>query len=155
MCIDAAPNWAEVVSSFASLGTGIVVLLGAFQVRRMNQQMHREFEMQYLIRFWTLMDRRSRRLQLRGRPTQRDESTLIAYLDLSEDQIALREKGRVTNHTWSFWARDIRAMCLSGAIHLTLRKFSQSQYPHIRRLIAQADYDPLTWGRLRKWWSGL
>lgn len=149
------PNWAEIISAIASLGTVLVVIVGALQVGRMNRQMHREFEMQYLQRFWTLMDRRSKGLQLRGRANSEDQVVLLAYLELSEDQITLRKNGRVTNHTWSFWAKDIREMCMSQAVRRMLEKSPIQRFPHIRQLLIDADYDPLPWGRLRKWWCGL
>lgn len=143
------PNWAEALTAVLSLATLFAVALAAVQIRHVNRQMHRELEMQYLLRFWVLMDRRSDKFMLKGIPTRADKILFQEYLGLCEDQIALRSLGRVTDHTWSYWSRDIRAMSSTEHVSQQLALSDREQYVHLRRLLIDEGYDPL---RRRKLW---
>lgn len=149
------PNWAEALTALLSVATLLAVILAAVQIRHVNRQMHRELEMQYLLRFWTLMDRRSEKFKVRGRPTRADKVLLQEYLGLCEDQNQLRSLGRVTDHTWSYWSRDIRAMCSTSAVKDELARADQADYPHVRRLLLDGAHEPLLRGRAWRFWQGL
>lgn len=149
------PNWAEAVTALLSIVTLAALLLAAIQIRHVNRQMHRELEMQYLLRFWALMDRRSLRLRIKRHPSRADKVLLLEYLGLCEDQIALRGLGRVTNHTWRFWSKDIRSMCLSRPVSDIVRREGMLNFPLLRSLLQDREYDPLKHGRLWKLWHGL
>lgn len=149
------PNWAEGLTSLLSLATLLAVVLAMIQVRDVNRQMHRELEMQYLLRFWQLMDRRSMSWSGKGRLKPKDRVVVLDYLTLSEDQIQLRALGRVTDLTWSYWRRDIRSMCGSRPIADELMKTSPIDFPHVRGVLASEDYDPLARSRIRRLWDGL
>jgi hypothetical protein len=99
------PNWAEVVTAAVSAIALVAVLFALLQISFLNRQIHRELEAKYLERYWLLMDRRSSRFALGGPPVRSDRRVIHAYFQLSEDQIALRRLGRVTDHTWQFWAK--------------------------------------------------
>ena len=143
------------MTAIISAITLIAVLLAAVQIRHVNRQMHRDFEMQYLVRFWVLMDRRSKRLRLKGVISREDRIVLQDYLSLCEDQIALRGLGRVTDHTWDYWRRDIRRMCLGAPTAAEISRASLASYPQVRHLLADPDYDPLEQGRISRFWRGL
>lgn len=149
------PNWAEGVTAAASVVTLIAIALAVVQIRHVNRQMHREFEMEYLLRFWQLMDRRSPRLRAGKRPTREDRLLIADYLELCEDQIALRGLGRVTDHTWGYWRRDIRFMCESTLVARQIARSTVHSLPHLRILLANSDYDPCDRGRLWRLWNGL
>lgn len=149
------PNWAEALTALFSVATLIAVVLAAVQIRHVNRQMHRELEMQYLLRFWALTDRLSDKFKLKGIPTKTDTAVLREYLSLSEDQIALRSLGRVTNHTWEYWRHDIRTMCAKGAIRDELSKTPVAEYMHVRALLDDEKYDPLAHGRVWRHLQGL
>lgn len=149
------PNWAEAVTAIISLFTLLAVGLAAIQIRHVNRQMHRELEMQYLLRFWQLMDRRSRTLRLKMRTTRDDRVLFQEYLGLCDDQVQLRSLGRVTDHTWAYWKRDIRAMCVSPPVAKELARSNIEAYPHLRSLLALSTYDPLTRSRMWRVWNGL
>lgn len=150
-----APNWAEGLTALISLATLIAVVLAMIQIRDVNRQMHRELEMQYLLRFWQLMDRRSMRWAIKGRLASGDQALAMDYLTLCEDQIQLRALGRVTDQTWSYWKRDIRAMCASQPIATMLASSMPADYHHLRNLLLSPDYDPLRASRMRRLWRGL
>ncbi len=149
------PNWAEALTALFSVATLVAVGLAAVQIRHINRQMHREFEMQYLLRFWTLTDRLSDKFKRKGIPTKADTAVLREYLNLSDDQIALRSLGRVTNHTWEYWRHDIRTMCATGAIREELSKAPVAEYMHVRALLNNEKYDPLAHGRVWRHLRGL
>lgn len=149
MISETLPNWAEAITAMFSLATLFAVVLAAIQIRHVNRQMHRELEMQYLLRFWVLMDRRSEKFMLKGTPTRTDKILFQEYLGLCEDQIALRGLGRVTDHTWSYWRQDIRSMCSTEHISHQLTLSGHSGFRHLRGLLADENYDPL--GKHKLW----
>lgn len=149
------PNWAEALTAVFSLATLLAVVLAAVQIRHVNRQMHRELEMQYLLRFWVLMDRRSEKFLLKGVPARSDKILFGEYLGLCEDQIALRSLGRVTDHTWSYWREDIRSMCRNTHILSNLHSTDQGHFTHLRKLLADESYDPLDKNKLWRWSQGL
>lgn len=149
------PNWAEALTALLSFATLLAVAIAAVQLRHVNRQMHRELEMQYLLRFWTLMDRRSEKFRLRGILTRADKILFQEYLGLSEDQIALRSLGRVTDHTWRYWRQDIRSMCNTEPIRGELLHSPQENFLHLRKLLADENYDPLKKNRIWRLTHGL
>jgi hypothetical protein len=149
------PNWAEGLTALISLATLLAVLLAMIQIRHINRQMHRELEMQYLLRFWQLMDRQSAGWKTKGQLNRHDKAVVKDYLTLSEDQIQLRALGRVTDQTWSYWKQDIRAMCGTGPVGNILATSAPLQYAYLRNLLLSESYDPLTRNRLRRLWDGL
>ncbi|WP_156316556.1 hypothetical protein [Leucobacter japonicus] len=149
------PNWADALMALLSIVTLVAVSLAAIQIRNLNQQMHRELEMQYLLRFWALMDQLSKRHKLGGRPSRGDRAVFREYLGLSEDQIELRSVGRVTDHTWSYWRIDIRSMCLSDSIYREILSSPTTQYSQLRRLLVDPSFDPLEKGRSWRLLKGL
>lgn len=149
------PNWAEALTAVLSLATLFAVALAAVQIRHVNRQMHRELEMQYLLRFWVLMDRRSEKFMLKGIPTRADKILFREYLGLCEDQLALRSLGRVTDHTWSYWRQDIRSMCNTEHVSRQLSLSDQTGFIHLRRLLADEDYEPLKRRKLWRLFQGL
>lgn len=152
---DELPNWAEGVTALGAVITLVALAFAAIQIRHVSRQMHRDFEMQYLLRFWALMDRRSRRFRLSNKTTRDDRILLKEYLSLCEDQIALRGLARVTDDTWSYWSRDIRGMCTSAPVGREIDRAGHAAYPHVRRLLADSEYDPLRYGKMRRRWQGL
>ena len=149
------PNWAEALTAVVSAAALVAIILAAVQIRHVNRQMHRELEALYLVRYWELMDRRSRRFALRNKATRADRPLIRDYLALSEDQLGLRALGRVTDHTWTFWSRDIRRQSALEAYQTELTRASVDAYPHLRQLLIDADYDPLDRGPLWRLSQGL
>lgn len=149
------PNWAEALTAVVSAAALVAIILGAVQIRHVNRQMHRELEALYLVRYWELMDRRSRSFALRNRATRSDRPLVRDYLALSEDQLGLRALGRVTDHTWEFWSRDIRRQNELEAYQAELKRAPDSTYPHLRKLLDDPGYDPLDRGPLWRLTQGL
>jgi hypothetical protein len=150
------PNWAEAVSAVVAALTMLTVIFAVIQVTFLNRQIHRELEALYLQRYWALMDRRSERFANRGIPDRKDRSVIRAYLELSEDQLGLRSLGRVTDHTWRFWAKDISTQCQVASYRRELDAADSAEFPKLRALLSNGDkYDPLGKGRLWRATRGL
>lgn len=143
-----------------SVMTLLAAVAAIFQVLFLNRQMHRELELQYLLRFWIVTDRFSTDLRSGGEPTMNDRFTIRDYLTLSEDQIGLRKSGRVTSDTWSFWASDIVRFC-DSSIYSDLIKSELDQgaraYPLLKQLLSagESGFDPLEWSSAKKFWRGV
>lgn len=145
------PHWADALMALMSILTLGAVGIGVRQIYHVNQQMHREFETQYLLRFWQLMDRRSNAMRAEKGLTKEDELLLLDYFSLSEDQIALRGLGRVTQDTWNFWRSDIKSFCEKEKIKEVLNNHPES-FPHLNKLQEQDNYDPLPRFSSKRFW---
>ena len=101
-------NWTDI----GSIATAIGVLIGVWQIRQnalLNRAQYEDsFDQQY----------RSLAMEipvdaLIGRPidesdTQRVRELIYNYLDLSNEQVYLRTKKRITKDTWKDWSAGIR-----------------------------------------------
>lgn len=102
----------EWISWGASILTGIAVIAVLFQLTFQNRQMHRDFELLYIQRYWDIMDRCSPHFALTG-STRGDHDLVVIrdYLQLCEDELDLRSIGRITTDTWREWSQWIVAQC--------------------------------------------
>lgn len=155
------PEW--ITALFAGLAL-FVVSAAVSQLRLHNRQLHRELENEYLQRFWAIWDGRTQKFKRTGNIKHAGGPWIQDYLTLSSDQVELRERGRVTDDTWDFWARDIARFCLA---HPELLREARRSYPALRQLLtspgilhATTDrnaevYDPLGWSRRKRKRQGL
>ncbi|MFF2371636.1 hypothetical protein [Agromyces sp. NPDC058110] len=134
--------------------SAVVVILGggfaAFQLWLMTRQGHRDFESLYVQRYWTLMDRLGSREPFGSHSTtfrKRDRATLIAYVQLCEDEADMYEAGRITRATWSIWKSGIDAMLTLPAIGQILDDSPQGAFETLKRYgrdgELKAKYSPL------------
>ncbi|MFC7788097.1 hypothetical protein ACU045_03855 [Microbacterium sp. MAHUQ-60] len=138
------PLWTDVAQVAISALTLVAIAFAALQLIFHSRQMHREFEAMYVVRYWELMDRRSRPFALGQAPTRIDYKIILEYLQLSEDEIDLRQRGRVTDATWAFWSESIIDQCSSPAYVKTLRGLPADRLPQVRNLLTmEAGWDPL------------
>ncbi|MGO2881975.1 hypothetical protein [Corynebacterium variabile] len=140
MFSDQLPNWAEGLTALISAATLFAVFLAAIQIRHLNKQMHREFEMQYLTRFWQLTDKFSTDMKMEGIVTREDAVLMHDYFALTNDQIELRAAGRVTDQTWKLWRDDIKKLCATEPFNKELEK-SKETYQVLTELMSTEDYD--------------
>lgn len=165
--IISAWDWGTVPDWFTALFAGLallVVFAAVGQLRLHNRQLHRELENQYLQRFWSLWDARSKTFRRTGKSKHARPGWIQDYLMLSNDQIELRGRGRVTDDTWDFWARDIARFCFA---YPELVREAEAKYPAVWRLLSDertklavadrsvAVYDPLGWPSWKRWRQGL
>ncbi len=111
----------SVATAVGSVATAIGVIFGAWQIRLSKKQSQAEFEdkldQQYRIISMELpVD------VLIGKAPDADEKNQVReliynYLDLSNEQVYLRAKGRISTYTWQSWSAGIKA-------HLARETFS-------------------------------
>ncbi|WP_250657836.1 hypothetical protein [Alkalimarinus coralli] len=141
----------SISTAVASVATAIGVLFGAWQIRLSKKQAQAEFE--------DSMDQQYRSLSmdlpvdvLIGKePAEEDKAKVrelvFNYLDLSNEQVYLRAKGRISRHTWESWCLGIKA-------HLERPAFKQvfdevkvnSGFTYLERLVDSGyKSDPDDW----------
>ena len=143
----------EIFTVVVQAATALAIVFAAWQLLSHSRQMHRDFEMLYVQRYWQLMDRRSARLVNRGIAKSRDREVIRAYLQLCEDEVDLRRTGRVTDSTWVFWSVATLRQCRERAYAEELRTAPPGLYRGLRAVLAgEGRRDPLVrnwlWRRL-------
>lgn len=128
--------------------TALAIIFAALQLLFHSKQMHRDFEMMYVQRYWQVMDRRSDEFEFDGKPQASDREVIRGYLQLSEDEIDLRGLGRVSDNTWVFWSTAIVAQCHEEAYAKALADTPQDMFRSVRTLLSSdGREDPLK----RRW----
>ena len=149
-------TWVDIAGLIISALTMLSIVFAVTQIVAQTRQMHRDFEALYVERYWALMDRRSGEFERGGKPRKEDRLVIHQYLQLCEDEIDLRVEGRVTNDTWGFWERSIRAQATDPRYLAALRSSAAHEYPSLKALLRTKEaYDPLHWKASRRWWKGL
>lgn len=138
-------------TTIGSLATAIGVCFGAWQIKVGKDQDQATFE--------DSLDQQYRSLAmdlpvnvLIGEPVEESDRNKVRelifnYLDLANEQVYLRSKGRICKHTWSSWSSGIR-------LHLAKPAFSEvyieikdkCDFTYLNRLVA-GDFssDPKDW----------
>lgn len=121
----------------------LAVLAAVWQVFLRSKMMHRDIEVTFVQRYWQIMDRRSPRFVLTGKPRAADEIVILQYVQLCEDEIALRRTGTVSKQTWLFWEDAIRNQLAVPAYARVLNAFEATEFSGLRQLLAaKSGYDP-------------
>ena len=129
------PSLFDVTSVVIQGITALAFVLAAWQLLFHGRQMHRDFEMLYVERYWKIMDERSPEWRNNGELQPRDHSLVQDYLQLCEDEIDLRKLGRVTDSTWEFWARAIVGQTSEWPYAGELEDSAPHRYPRLRTLL--------------------
>ncbi|MFT5717350.1 MAG: hypothetical protein ACI9T7_001541 [Oleiphilaceae bacterium] len=141
----------SISTAVASVATAIGVLFGAWQIRLSKKQAQAEFE--------DSMDQQYRSLSmdlpvdvLIGKEPDENQKPIVRelvfnYLDLSNEQVYLRAKGRISKYTWESWCFGIKA-------HLERPAFKQvfdevraaSGFTYLEKLVdSNFESDPDQW----------
>jgi hypothetical protein len=139
--------WGVILQAITVFAVGFA----AFQLMFHSRQMHRDLEMAYVGRYWSLMDERSLEFVRSEQVSDRDRVVIFKYLQLCEDELDLRQIARVTDNTWGFWSQSMYSQLDAAPYRNILQSLDSTMFPHVRRLLeAGPDYDPLqksTWWR--------
>jgi hypothetical protein len=150
----------DLITVVVNILTFVAIGLAGWQLLFHSRQMHRDFEMLYVQRYWAIMDKR--RSEWRNNPLghaqlhAEDEVLIRDYLQLCEDEIDLRSLGRVTDNTWSFWAAAITGQTSTAPYSQFLSGDPQSAelYPSLTRF-KESSQDPLTKSKSWRMFHGL
>ena len=147
-------QWTDWATFIVDALTGAAIIFAVWQLMFHSRQMHRDLESLYVQRYWELMDRRSIGWVTEDKTAPEDLPVIRAYLQLCEDEIELRKRGRVTDSTWAFWAVAIRDQCSQEPYAAALSDLPEEDLPSLRGLLA-GEAEPLTWSKARRKLHGL
>ena len=143
-------NWLPLV---ANLATAIGVCVALFQQVRAKKHSIVQFEDSLTREYRSIIGRLPVGMLLgEDAPVAAvDEHlrTFYLYFDLTNEQVFLRRRERVSEATWRTWQQGIREMMELPAFAKAWREIgtrAASRFQGFRKLEAQAfDRDPLTW----------
>ena len=70
------------------------------------------------------------------------------YLDLSNEQVFLRQMGRISTKTWTYWRDGIKSNLdrkLFAQVWSDIKTYDNKQFQELQRLEKHFDIDPITW----------
>jgi hypothetical protein len=156
-------NWTDIVGLLTSIVTAIGVIVAARQLTLSKRQSRTQFEDDLAREYRALVERIPVKA-LFGEVLEQaeyDESLHLfyRYIDLSNEQVFLRQKGRLSSDTWENWVEGIKA-------NLSLPAFTKawdeikSKVPHRfqeLRLLEERHFrgDPKDWSESVSDSSGL
>jgi hypothetical protein len=150
-----------VIANIALIVTAVGVLAAVFGLRQSNRERLRQFEAMYVQRYWSILDQLS--LNALGSFAldsigDDDRKAIRAYLFLCEDELEIRGRGYIADSTYRIWSEAARAQLeqpMFKAVWEQVAKEATFPYQHLKALLSEPSYDPLTAGFLRRWLRGL
>ncbi|WP_108718487.1 hypothetical protein [Miniimonas sp. S16] len=139
---------------FATIIVGVLTLVGALytwhhQARLTREQRVRDLELVYVQRYWSIRERMS--IETRSDASRaidpRDRTAVADYLELCEDEIDARQRGWISDDTWSSWAAAIRGAAGNEVLMGMLVELDREErlFTHLRSKKANDDgWDPCT-----------
>lgn len=143
----------SVATAFASVATAIGVAFVGFQLKLTKKQGQAEFE--------DRLDQQYREISMAlpvdvliGKDMDDGEAKGIQirelvynYLDLSNEQVYLRAKGRISNHTWASWCSGIKAHMEKKAFRVVFDEVKENAgFSYLERLVEdEFSSDPSDW----------
>lgn len=138
-------------TAIGSIATAVGVCFGAWQIHLTRKQSLTEFE--------DSLDQQYRSLSmgipvevLIGNELSDDKYPAVReliynYLDLSNEQIYLRSKGRISEHTWKSWSAGIREHLNRPVFQKVYREVTEaSGFSYLEKLVdAEFRDDPYKW----------
>ncbi|MCC9068628.1 hypothetical protein [Arthrobacter cryoconiti] len=149
----------EAVSAIASVLTALAVIFAIMQLVTARKQRHREFELVYVQRYWSIVDRLSFDIGVEipvAGLNETDAKLCLQYLRLCEDELDLRKRRFVTDETWEIWKQGIR-------FQVARKPFAELMKSDVVKTldllppfhIDPAKSDPLALSNFLKRWYGL
>jgi hypothetical protein len=151
-------NWLEVLSAAFSAATAVGVFLAVWQIWATKVQSVIEFEDSIAGEYRELAAQLPLNAllgeNLEGGEYDSALELFYRYFDLSNEQVFLRQNGRITPRTWSNWCDGIRAHMKRPAFHKAweeVKKRSNSDFAELR-LLEEDGFtgDPRAWETNRR-----
>ncbi len=147
-------DW-DIVSSAAtaigSLATALGVCFGAWQIKVTKEQAQATFEDGFDQQYRSLSMELPVNVLIGNPVTEenrdRVRELVFNYLDLANEQVYLRAKGRISKHTWASWASGIQSHLEKPAFsEVYLEVKEKSHFTYLSRLAdSNFESDPGTW----------
>jgi hypothetical protein len=105
-------DWISLVNAVASVATAIGVLLAGWQIRTAKETARSEFENMLTQQYREISQRIPMRALL-GKKLSAQEwndtlDDFFRYIDLSNEQVFLRQNNRISKATWRLWCEGIK-----------------------------------------------
>jgi hypothetical protein len=104
-------TWLDGLQAAGALATAVGVFLAWIQLKHQQQQLKTDFEDRLSQQYREAIAGIPIEAMLGGADVELDESALTAfyrYFDLTNEQIFLKNEGRISSGTWENWADGIR-----------------------------------------------
>lgn len=143
----------SIATALGSLATATGVLFGAWQIRLSKKQAQAEFEDQIDQQYRTLSMELPVDVLIGGVPSKNQKTKVrelvYNYLDLSNEQVYLRAKERISTHTWNSWCAGIKSHLAQPAFNTVFDEVREkSGFSYLERLVdSNYESDPINWYR--------
>lgn len=141
----------SIATSIGSIATAIGVFFGAWQIRLSKKQSQAGFEdsldQQYRLLTMELPVDVLIGKEVRDEDKNHVRELIFNYLDLTNEQIYLRAKGRISTHTWNSWCSGIKGHLHRPAFKQVFEEVKQgSSFTYLEKLVAdEFKSDPKHW----------
>ncbi len=143
----------ETIQAISNVGTTIAVIIAASQLYLTHRQSVTSFEdtlnREYRALAATLPPEAFYGEELAAEVFERKRDEFYRYFDLTNEQIYLRQSGRVSKHAWVYWRDGIRTNLERAAFAHAWEKISKlakNDFKELRKLIAENfANDPRNW----------
>lgn len=126
-------DWLSLIDAGASVATAVAVLLAGWQIRLAKKQSQTQFEdeltRQYREITKDIPTDALLGLEISEEKYQKARHAFYRYVDLSNEQIFLRQKRRVSMETWHLWRVGIKYHLTKPAFKRAWEEFQQ-EAPH-------------------------
>ncbi|MFL6197754.1 MAG: hypothetical protein ACJ76J_01120 [Thermoanaerobaculia bacterium] len=150
-------NWIDLSAAIGSVATALGVFAAVLQIRESKRQAVTAFEDSMSSQYRDLVQRIPVEALLGENleePVYRENlNEFYHYIDLTNEQIFLRARDRITPETWQNWCDGIRTILAKPAFARAWQEVSQrspGSFEELRRLIDSGyTEDPVKWRKLR------
>lgn len=146
-------NLIDSFTLFASLATALGVIVAAYQIRVARIESVSLFEDGFAKEYRDVASRIPTRALLGVELSEQQKKDcfdeLFRYFDLSNEQVFLRQTGRIRETTWIFWRDGMKSNLHKPAFRWAwdeIERTATKEFSELRRLIA-SDFkdDPKNW----------
>lgn len=143
----------SIATAFASVATAIGVLFCGIQLKIAKKQGQAEFEDKLDQQYRTIAMALPVDVLIGKEPSEENagmvRELIFNYLDLSNEQIYLRAKGRISRHTWNSWQAGISGHMAKKAFRTVFEEVQEiSAFTYLSRLDEDKyNSDPIAWFR--------
>jgi hypothetical protein len=146
-------NWLELITALASLATAIGVLLAWWQIRLAKQQATTQFEDNIVREYREIALRLPVKAlleeQLDDAEYLQELENFYHYIDLTNEQIFLRQQNRINVKTWENWRDGIKSNLAKPAFKRAwdeIKLRAPDSFEELRRLeLVDFKTDPVKW----------
>jgi hypothetical protein len=148
-------NWIDLFAMLGSVATALGVFLAGRQIRESRRQAVTAFEDSMSSQYRDLVQRLPIEAllgeALEEQVYRENLNEFYHYIDLTNEQIFLRKRGRVSPEVWQNWCDGIRTTLAKPAFARAWQEISQrspGSFEELRRLV-DSGYaeDPVEWRR--------